>query len=182
MVLWLVFPYLILSFSFYQPLCTLAFWPSTPPTQRIFPDPMVSAPPFLMQLWRVVWEYGRLIPRLALPSTETQPSALVLIFPIISSFSGPDLDKLVVSFLRALWRAECCTLESLKTCHFHLELVADLTRQPGKWISVLKQRQNVSSDPAPLSDYGNCQTVVKVPFFPTPLIMLKTMSYCFWKS
>lgn len=110
------------------------------------------------------------------------PSALVLALPMISSFSGPDLDKLVVSFLRALWRAEYCTLESLKTCHFHLELVADLTRQPGKWISVLKQRQNMSSDPALRSSYGNCQAVVKVPFFPTPLIMLKTMSYCFWKS
>lgn len=112
---------------------------------------------------------------------DTTPG-LVLVRPIISSFSGPDLDKLVVSFLRALWRAEYCTLESLKTCHFHLELVADLARQPGKWISVLKQRQNMSSDPALLGNYGNCQVVVKVPFFPTPLIMLKTMSYCFWKS
>lgn len=55
------------------------------------------------------------------------PPAFFLFF-----FSGPDLDKLAVSFLRALWRTERYTLESLKPCHFHLEPVADLARQPGK--------------------------------------------------
>ena len=145
--------------------------------------PKCDNQPFLFPIQRIKSDLGLSEPSGAgSPFHRDTAPAFVLVRPIISSFSGPDLDKLVVSFLRALWRAEYCTLESLKTCHFHLEPVADLARQPGKWISVLKQRQNMSSDPALVGNSGNCQAVVKVPFFPTPLIMLKTMSYCFWKS
>lgn len=69
------------------------------------------------------------------PSVETGDAALRLppaSSPLVSFFSGPDVDKLAASFLWALWRAKGYTLESLKPCHFHLEPVADLARQPGK--------------------------------------------------
>lgn len=157
--------FLTLSFSFHQPLPALAFWPDTRPLEPwTFSQMPCSALPFPRQIKRGLG--GSEPSGLALPLAPRRhrPLPWSWFSPIISSLSGPDLGKLVVSFLRALWRAEYCTLESLKTCHFHLEPVADLARQPGKWISVLKQRQNTSSDPTLLGNYGNCQAVVKVPF------------------
>lgn len=111
----------------------LHLWPCSGPMEvrKSFqlPPPI---PLFLMQEQRAQLRVSANPPR-SCPSVETLASAFhPPLLPWFPFFSGPDVDKLAASFLWALWRAKGYTLESLKPCHFHLEPVADLARQPGK--------------------------------------------------